>query len=250
MPNRLSRRTALAAATLLALPRITRAQTDGVEVGDIQLSTDGGPIAGVYAKPGGGSGPFPIVLVAENGTGLDRVVTDACRGLAKEGFCAVAPALFTGDPPDGTLMRRLDGAAAWAAQHGGDMGRLGVVGFGPGGRLAWLYDAYSPALKAAVAWYGPMQGTTTPAHPMTALEAASKLHAPLLGLYGKTDGTPQRVLLDAEAKAKQAGKNAEIVVYVGAGSNFAVPGAASFDQAATIDGWERTLKWLRSNGVS
>ena len=104
------------------------------------------PFAGTYAKPAG-SGPFSIVLVAENGTGLDRVVTDACHGLAKEGFLAVAPALFAGDPPDGTLLRRLDAAAAWAAQHGGDMARLGIVGFGPGGRAAWIYDAYSPTFS-------------------------------------------------------------------------------------------------------
>ena len=84
---------------------------------------------------------------------------------------------------------------------------------------------------------------------MTALDAASMLNAPLLGLYGKNDGTPQRLLLDAEARAKKAGKTAEIVAYVGAGHNFAVPGA-SFDQAATIDGWERTLKWLRAHGVT
>lgn len=248
MPNRLSRRTALTAATLFALPRLVRAQADGIDLGEVEIPTDGGPISGTYAKPAG-SGPFPIVLVAENGTGLDRVVTDACHGLAKEGFLAVAPALFAGDPPDGTLMCRLDAAAAWAGQHGGDLTRLGIVGFGPGGRVAWLYDAYSPVLKAAVAWSGPMEGHTNPAHPMTALDAASHLHAPLLGLYGKTDGTPQRVLLDAEAKAKRGVKTAEIVAYVGAGQNFAVPGSPSFDQAATLDGWQRTLKWLRSNGV-
>lgn len=247
MPDRLSRRSVLAAFSLLAAPRVSRAQADGIDLGDVQIPTDDGPIAGVYAKPAG-SGPLPIVLVAENGAGLDRVVTDACQHLAKDGFFAVAAALFAGDTADGTVMRRLDAAGAWAAQHGGDLTRLGIVGFGPGGRAAWIYDAYSPVLKAAVAWSGPMQGTTTPARPMTALEAAGHLHAPLLGLYGKTDGTPQRVLLDAEAKAKQAGKTAETVVYVGAGANFAVPGG-SFDEAATIDGWQRTRTWLRANGV-
>ena len=248
MPTRLTRRTVLTAAPLFALPGLAEAQSDDVELGDAQITTGDGPVAGVFARPGG-SGPFPVVLVAENGAGLDRVVTDACRDLAKAGFFAVGPALFAGDPPDGKLMRRLDDAAAWAAQHGGDLARVGIVGFGPGGRAAWLYDAYSPTLKAAISWYGPMQGTTTQERPMTALDAAAHLHAPLLGLYGKSDGTPQRVLLDAEAKSKQGGKAAEIVVYVGAGQNFAVPGSPSFDQAATLDGWERAIKWLRANGV-
>ncbi len=245
---RLTRRTALTAASLLVSPWPAFAQSADVEAGDVQIPTDGGLVTGVYARPAG-SGSVPVVVVAENGAGLDRVVTDACRGLAKEGFLAIAPALFAGDVPDGTLIRRIDGAAAWATQHGGDLGRLGVVGFGPGGRLAWIYDAYSPVLKAAVAWYGPMQGTATPGRPITALDAAARLHAPLLGLYGKADGTPQRVLLDAEAKSKQGGKAAEIVVYVGAGQNFAAPGSAGFDEAATLDGWQRTVKFLRANGV-
>jgi carboxymethylenebutenolidase len=147
-------------------------------------------------------------------------------------------------------MQRLDATRDWAGKNGGDIARLGIIGFGPGGRAAWLYAAFSPALKAAIAWGGPMQGTTSPARPITALEVAGQLNAPLLGLYGKNDGTPQRILLDAEARAKKAGKTADIVSYVGAGQNFAVPGAASFDEAATIDGWQRTLKWLRDHGVS
>lgn len=237
------------AAAVMALPTLGRAQADGVDVGDIQIPADGEIVAGIYAKPTG-SGPFSIVLVAENGAGLDRVVADACRGLAKEGFFAVAPTLFASAPPDGTLLRRLDGAAAWAAKRGGDMGRLGIVGFGPGGRIAWLYDAYSPVLKAAVIWSGPVVGPTTPDQPMTALDATPDLHAPLLGLYGKDDGSKRSVLLDAEARAKRAGKTVEIVAYVGAGPNFAVPDARTFDRAATLDGWQRTFKWLREHKLS
>lgn len=245
-----TRRASLAAVAVLSMSRFARAQgEDGVETGETQIPTDGGTVAGIYAKPPG-TGPFPIVLVAENGTGLDRVVIDACHGLAKAGYLAVAPALFAGNPPDGTLMQRLDATASWAAQTGGDRLRTGIVGFGPGGRAAWIYAAFSPALKAAVAWYGPMQGAISPAHPMTALEAAGQLNAPLLGLYGKNDGTPQHILLDAEARAKKAGKTAEIVQYVGASQNFAVAGAPSFDQAATLDGWKRTLSWLRDHGVA
>ena len=233
----------------LTLARAARAQgSDGVVLGEAQFPAPGGPIAGLFARPAG-TGPFPVVLVAEHGAGLGQPVRDACHGLAKEGFVAVAPALFAGDPPDGTVNQRLDAARDWATQNGGDPARLGIVGFGAGGRAAWLYDAASPALKAAVSWYGPLAGATSPAHPMTALEAAAHLHAPMLGLYGKNDGTPQRSLLDAESKAKAAGKTAAIVLYVGAGQNFDVAGAPGYDQAATLDGWKRTLAWLRKNGV-
>lgn len=249
MTSAINRRATLAAAAALAVACTARAQnTEGPDVGAAQIPSAGGDIAGLFAKPAG-SGPFPIVLVAESGNGLSRLMTDSCRGLAKEGFLAVAPALFAGSPPDGTIMQRLAAAAAWAGQNGGDPARLGIVGFGAGGRAAWLYDAYSPALKAAIVWYGPLEGATSPSHPTTALDAAAHLHAPLLGLYGKGDTIPRRVLLDAEARAKQAGKTADIVSYVGAGPDFAAAGTPAFDQAATLDGWSRTLAWLRDHGV-
>ena len=233
-----TRRATLVAIASVALVGHAEAQDTRAEI-----STPGGPIGASFLKPEG-AGPFPVVLVAtETAPGQRTLVADACSRLAKEGFFAVAPDLFAGNPPDATIMQRLDATRDWAGQNGGDSARLGLVGFGPGGRLAWLYDAYSPGLKAVVAWYGPMQGEAT-------LDAAARLHAPLLGLYGKTDGTPQRVLLDAEGRAKKAGKTAEIVVYVGAGTNFAVPGTSSFDQAATLDGWQRTVAWLRKFGVA
>ncbi|MDT7952911.1 MAG: dienelactone hydrolase family protein [Acetobacteraceae bacterium] len=246
MAHRLSRRIALGGCAAFALAGPAHGQSDGVEVGETQILTDGGPVPGVFAKPVG-PGPFPIVLVAENGAGLDRVVTDTCHGLAKEGFFAVAPALFRDDPPDGTIMRRLDGAGTWAMQHGGDLSHLGIVGFGPGGRVAWLYDAYSPVVKAAVVWYGPVQGAATPARPITVLEAARHLNAPLLGLYGQGSNIPKSALLDLEAQAKRAGKTVNIVTFVGAGPNFAAPGSAGYDPAATVDGWKRAIKWLREH---
>ncbi len=243
-----TRRAVLAGAVGLGLARPAAAQTNGIVVSDVQIPAGNDTLAASVARPPG-DGPAPLVLVAENGAGLDELVTDALRRLAKGGFLAVAPTLFAGDPPDGTVLDRIAAARDWALAHRGDPARVGLVGFGSGARATWLYAAHDPALKAAIAWYAPLGGPISPAHPQTALDVAGQLHAPLLGLYGKNDGTPQRVLLEAESKAKAAGKRVEMVQYVGAGSSFAAPGA-TFDQAATLDGWQRTVAWLRTNGVS
>jgi carboxymethylenebutenolidase len=40
-----------------------------------------------------------------------------------------------------------------------------MVGFCRGGREVWLYAAHNPALRAAVAWYGPVAGLRSPIQP-------------------------------------------------------------------------------------
>ena len=249
MTAKVKRRTALAAAIAMVGTRRAAAQEFKLtSVLSELISTAGDSFGVTYPVKPKGTAPFPtvIVLAAEETSG---VATDALDRLTKEGIFAVAPDVFLDDPIDEVVMNRIDATCDWAGKNGGDMSRLGIVGFGSGGRAAWIYDARSPTLKAVIAWYGSLQGETSQAHPTTALDAASKLNAPLLGLYGKNDGTPQHLLLDAEARAKKAGKIVEVVSYVGVGRDFAAPGS-SFDQAATLDGWQRTTKWLRDHGVA
>ena len=57
--------------------------------------------------------------------------------------------------PDAELLSDLDSTVAWAKSHGGDTGRLGIIGFCRGGRTVWEYSAHSSGLKAGVAFYGP-----------------------------------------------------------------------------------------------
>jgi carboxymethylenebutenolidase len=79
--------------------------------------------------------------------------------------------------------------------------RLGVTGFCWGGRIAWLYDAHSPRVRAAVAWYGRLVGEVTPNTARASHRLAGALHGPVLGLYGGQDpGIP----LDTSDKMKAA----------------------------------------------
>lgn len=246
-----------------------KTDTEGLVAGDVKIASDGGDLPAYYAKPVG-AGPFPVVLVIEEIFGVHEWIADVCRRLAKAGYLAVAPELYAriadlskmtdagqivrdviSKAPDDQVMRDLDAGAAWAAQNGGDLGRFGVTGFCRGGRAVWLYDAHRPGLKAAVAWYGPMGGQTSPIQPKTALDVAGEIHAPLLGLYGKEDGSiPTALLQQAESKAKAAGKTAEIVVYDGAGHGFAADYRPSYNKAAAMDGWQRMMAWFKQHGVA
>ncbi|MFX6250432.1 dienelactone hydrolase family protein, partial [Acinetobacter baumannii] len=71
--------------------------------------------------------------------------------------------------------------------NGGNASKVGITGFCWGGRIVWLYAAHSKQLKAGVAWYGRLNGDTTPLQPRHPIDIAAQLKAPVLGLYGGKD---------------------------------------------------------------
>src|ERR1700719_3632239 len=123
--------------------------------------------------------------------------------------------------PDAQMMSVLDSTAAWAAKNKGSATKLALTGFCRCGRQTWLYATHNPHLKAAAAWYGPVNTPDTDIQPHSPLEVADQLKCPLLGQYGGQDTS---IKLDdvhaAEAKAKAAGKIVEIVVYPDAPHGF------------------------------
>jgi len=211
-----------------------------------------------------------VVLVNEEIFGVHEYIRDVCRRLAKAGYFAVATEYYArlGDlskmtdisriisdviskAPDDQYMADMDATAAWAVDHSGDAGRIGVMGFCRGGRQTWLYAAHSPHLKAAAAFYGPLGGTPSSIQPQTALDVADKIQCPLLGLYGGQDsGIPADQVHQAEAKAKAGHKTVEIIIYPGAPHGFHADYRPSYRQADAEDAWRRMLAWFRRYGVA
>ena len=262
--------TGLTLATPHALAQLVHTDAAGLQAGEVRVPVADGHIPAYAARPDG-PGPFPIVLVIEEIFGVHDYIKDVCRRLAKLGYLAIAPELYARladlskmtDPqqiirdvisraPDATVLSDLDSTVAWATVQGhGDVRRLGVTGFCRGGRDVWLYGAHNPALKAAVAWYGPVGGTPTPIQPHTALELAPGLKCPLLGLYGGADASiPQDQVQAAAAAARSAGGTVEIVVYPGAPHGFHADYRPSYHRDAALAGWQRMLAWFRSHGVA
>jgi carboxymethylenebutenolidase len=241
---------------------------NGLVAGDAKIPVADGTLPGYFARPEG-AGPFPIVLVVEEIFGVHEYIRDICRRLAHAGCFAVAPELYARiadlskmtdvqqtvrdvilKAPDAQVMSDLDATAAWAAREGGDAGRLGITGFCRGGRVTWLYATHNPALKAAVAWYGPVAGPTSAIQPVRPLDVADQLKCPLLGLYGGQDaGITQEDVRATAAKARAAGHSVEIVVYPDAGHAFHADYRPSYNKADAADGWQRTLAFFAAHGV-
>jgi carboxymethylenebutenolidase len=241
----------------------------GLKAGPVSIPTADGQLPAYAARPNG-PGPYPIVLVIEEIFGVHEYIKDVCRRLAKIGVLAVAPELYARiadlskmtdaqqivrdvilKAPDATMLADLDSTAAWAASHGGDGARMGVMGFCRGGRDTWLYAEHNPTLKAAVAFYGPVAGPVSAIQPKTPLDLAAGLKCPLLGLYG---GADQSISSDdvkqAASRAEAAGQTVKIHVFDGAPHGFHADYRASYHKAAAESAWTEALAWFKAHGVS
>ena len=259
------------AAAMQPLGAQTAIHTDseGLEAGDVRIPVADGEIPAYRATPSRG-GKRPVVLVVEEVFGVTDHIKDVCRRFAKLGYCAVAPELFArhGDVSgiedigklmpivskvgDAQVMSDLDAAAAYADKSGsGNSAHMGITGFCWGGRIAWLYAAHNPRLKASVAWYGRLVGATNPLQPRNSIDVVSELHCPVLGLYGGKDtGIPLDSVEKMRAALKQAGKTAEIVVYPDAAHGFNADYRPSYNKAAAEDGWKRLQVWFKKYGAA
>src|SRR5476649_522282 len=253
-------------AQSIGIPASTTIHTDEVDLvaGYTTIATQGDRMPAYLARPAGQNEHLPIILVIQEIFGVHEHIRDLCRRLAKQGYLALAPELYfrQGDPgafadiptlfnqlvskvPDSQVLADLDHCAHWASSHGGDSRRLGITGFCWGGRIAWLYAAHNPQVKAAVAWYGKLQGEKTLVNPRSPIDIAAALAAPVLWLYGAFDTSISLETIDAMRAALNTAKSSsEIIVYPDAGHAFNADYRPSYHAASAIDGWRRMLAWF------
>jgi carboxymethylenebutenolidase len=249
-----------------------RTSSAGLEVGELLIDVQGFKLPVYRAMPAGGR-DLPVVLVVSEVYGVHEHIADVARRFARAGYLALAPELFVrqGDAasygeisrllaevvnrtPDAQVLGDLDACAAWARGHGGHAAKLAVTGFCWGGRIAWLYAAHQPALKAAVAWYGRLAGPTNALQPAQPVDVAARLHAPVLGLYGGQDEGIALADVDrmkaALAAGSAAARKSSVVVYPDAPHAFHADYRPSYRKGPAEDGWKRCLAWFKSQGVA
>ncbi len=260
---------ALSAQPICAQTVITTDAT-GLTAGEVQVPTKDRAIPAYRAMPERG-GPFATVLVVQEIFGVHEHIKDLCRRLAKAGYFAIAPELYArqGNPaayadipklvaevvskvPDAQVIADLDATVAYAKSSGkADTAKLAITGFCWGGRPVWLYAAHNPELKAAVAWYGPIDRPRTELQPKYPIDLAADLKCPVLGLYGGADqGIPVESVERMAAACKTAGKICEFKIYPDAPHGFNADYRPSYRAEAAKDGWARMLAWFQQYGVA
>jgi carboxymethylenebutenolidase len=259
---------ALAAQPISAKTITTSSQ--GLAVGEVKIPVADGEIPAYQAMPAKG-GPFPVVLVVQEIFGVHEHIKDVCRRFAKQGYLAIAPALYArqGDVskmtdiqeiltkvvakvPDAQVLSDLDATVEWVKKsEKGDIAKLGITGFCWGGRIVWIYADHNPKVRAAVAWYGPLTGPASELKPKNPVDIAASLKVPVLGLYGGSDDSiPLASIEQMKKTLKDAGSLSEIVVYPNTPHGFHADYRPTYRKEPADDGDKRLQAWFKKFGVS
>lgn len=258
---------AVASQPLMA--QAIKTSSKGLVAGEVHIPVQGGKIPAYRAMPAK-PGRYPVVLVVQEIFGVHEHIKDVCRRYAKLGYFAIAPEMFArqGDVsgmtdigailstvvakvPDAQVCADLDATIAYAAttKHA-DARRVGLVGFCWGGRTAWIYAHHNPQLKAAVSYYGLLDGMKSPIKPNDPVDIASALKVPVLGLYsGKDAFVKQEVVDKMAAGLRQSGSGSNIVVFPDVDHGFNADYRPTYDKTAATYAAELAHDWLKDHGV-
>ena len=206
-------------------------------------ATDGHKFQAWWAPPQGK--PKAGLVVIQEIFGVNSHIRDVTERFAKEGYLAVAPALFdrvqrnfeTGyTEADVAKGREIMGKVDWdkalldvdaARASLSSLGSVGVVGFCFGGSLAWLAAARLK-FNAAVCYYGGR----------IAKDAKEKPLCPIILHFGTQD---QNIPMSAVEEIKAAQPKVPVFMYE-AGHGFSCDQRGSFNKAAHEEAWKRTLQ--------
>jgi len=213
-------------------------------------AADGHGFSAYVVHPAGE--PIAGLVVVQEIFGVNPHIRSVADGYAKDGFLAVAPALFDRIQPgielgyEGAdlqtamgLIPKLDAEKAladiaaayeYAAKTTGK--KVGVVGYCWGGTLAWVTAArLHPA--AAVGYYGGRIGDYI----------GEKPSAPVMLHFGKQD-----THIPAEEVAKVHAAHPEVEIYwYDAGHGFNCDARSSYNAAAAKEARQRSLAFLKKH---
>jgi carboxymethylenebutenolidase len=213
-------------------------------------ASDGFKLGGYRADPA--VQPKGAVVVIQEIFGVNSHIRNICDRLAKEGYVALAPAIFDRIQPDFqsgytpeevAVARKFVAAPDWPAMLRDtqaaidavkDVGPVGIIGFCLGGSIAYAAATKLSGLSTAVGYYGGAVVRFADDRPTV----PTQLH------FGEKDGGIP--LSDVETiRAKRP--EVEVFVYPGAQHGFGCDERASYDKGSSDLAWQRSLAFFGKN---
>ena len=239
---------------------------EGMIAESVRVHGDKGDLIDAYAARPLGAGPLGGVLVVHHMPGWDEWTREVVRKLAQHGYNAIAVDLHFRQGP-GTPTEKADKVREMGGQidsqvlgdlAGGERylrdlptsnGKVGVIGFCSGGRVAYMASAKMPSLACAVDCWGgnvvapPAKNNAN--QPVPPIDMTATITMPLLGLFGNEDKNPGPEQVDRmEAELKKHNKKYEFHRYDGAGHAFFHWYGDRYRSEQAIDGWNKVFGWF------
>lgn len=198
----------------------------------------------------------PGIVLIQEWWGVEPHVRDVAERIAREGFVVLVPDLYAGrianEPDDAqklmmATVQHMDRAIQeiiLALNYlrnnvGVRPKKLGLMGFCMGGLLAFKTAARYEHLGALSPWYGGMYDPSP--------EDVAKVTAPVLAIYGEHDRSiPVPQVRKIEGLYKAAGKDAQFIVYPGAGHAFLNPDHGMYVESAAKDAWAKAMAFFKA----
>ena len=232
----------------------------------LRIHGDKGDVIDAYGARPLGPGPFGGVLVVHHMPGWDEWTREVVRKLAHHGYNAMAPDMHhrqgpgsvkekaqrvrdSGGQVDSQVLGDLAGAEAHLRRLPTSNGKVGLIGFCSGGRVAYMAAAKMPSLACAVdCWGGSVSRTKSAPNanqPVPPIQMTKDIAVPLLGLFGNDDQNPNmNDVNEQEAELKKHGKTHEFHRYDGAGHAFFFWYGDRYRPAQAMDGWNKAFGWF------
>jgi len=211
---------------------------------------------GYLARPKGGAGPWPGVIVIHENRGLTDHHMDVARRIANLGYVALAVDYLSrlggtqkfNAPADPTQainsLKQTDidadsvSAVAYLKSLPVVKPKIGIVGFCWGGGNSLTGAISSTDIVACVMFYG-----RNPA----AIDDVQKLNGPVSANYGEQDTFINPGIPALEAAMKKHSKPYDYKIYPGANHAFFNDTGPRFNEAASKDAWARLVKLYDAN---
>ncbi|NEO17340.1 MULTISPECIES: dienelactone hydrolase family protein [unclassified Moorena] len=212
--------------------------------------------------------PLPGIVVLQEIFGVNGHIRDITERFAKEGYVAIAPALYqrlapgfeTGYTTEDIKIGKEYKAQTRAAELLGDIqgaidylrsqtpvqdNPIGSIGFCFGGHVAYL-AATLPDIKATASFYGAGITTMTPGGGEPTITRTPEINGTLYGLFGMEDASiPAEEVDQIEAALEKNKINYRVFRYDGADHGFFCDQRASYNEKAATDAWANVLQLFR-----
>lgn len=225
---------------------------------------NGDPVPGYVARPAA-EGRFPGLILVHGVHGYEEHMKDVARRFAALGYAAVVPALYSRNEflavvEEEDLAKARDWLAGRPnAQANGDLagaqvflqsspfvaGRIGLVGFCSGGRVALVFACHTQGLKAFVNFYSNGLFQSTAVNPLPPGDMVKDLCCPMLGLFGGEDTNPSAAdVARLRRELDKHNKSFETASYSAAGHAFFSDTRPSYRPGPSYMAWGRCLEWF------